>query len=100
MAIRRIDSPQIPVSQAIFRLHCRISLDAFFDELAVPSGVDCALSAASRTVTGVAELVEPFDGPLNLWRRDAKLSRNVAVRINNNNNNNFIETRLQGTIGK
>ena len=35
--------------------HCRILLDAFFDELAVPSGVDCALSAAPRAVTCVAE---------------------------------------------
>ena len=42
--------------------HCLISLDAFFDELAVPSGVDGALSAASRTVTCVAELLEPIDG--------------------------------------
>ena len=50
-----------------------------FDELTVPSGVDCAHSAASRTVTGVAELLEPFDGPPDIWRRDAKLSLNVAV---------------------
>ena len=56
----------------------RISLDAFFDELAVPiaSFVDYV---ASPTVTSVAELLEPFDGPPNIWKRDAKLSRNVAV---------------------
>ena len=38
--------------------HCRNSLDAFVDELAVPSGVDCELSAAYRMVIGVAELDE------------------------------------------
>ena len=59
--------------------HYRISLDAFFDELAVPNGVDCDVSAASRTVTGVAELLQPIDGPPYIWRRDAKLSRNAAV---------------------
>ena len=61
--------------------HCRISLDAFIEELAVISGVDCALSAAARKATRVAELLEPFDGPLVIWRLDAKLSRNVAVAL-------------------
>ena len=46
-----------------FTRHCRISLDAFFDVLAVPSGDDYTLSAPSRTVAGVTELPEPFDGP-------------------------------------
>ena len=40
-----------------FHRHCRISLDAFFDEVAVTSGGNCALSVASRTVTGMAELL-------------------------------------------
>ena len=46
----------MPVSRAIFTgfRHCRILL--------VPSGVDCALFAASRVI-GVAELLVPFDGP-------------------------------------
>ena len=56
---------------------CRISLDAFFNELAVPCSVDCALSTASRTVMGVAELQEPFYGSHDIWKHDAKHSRNV-----------------------
>ena len=59
--------------------NCRISLDAFFDGLAIPRGVDCALSVASRTVTGMVELLQPFNGPPDIWLRDANLSRNVAV---------------------
>ena len=43
------------------------------------SGVDWALSAASHTVTGVAGLLEAFDGPPDIWRRDKMLSPNVAV---------------------
>ena len=35
--------------------------------LVVNGGLDCALSAASRTVTGVAERLEPFDGPHDIW---------------------------------
>ena len=58
---------------------CRISLDAFFDELAVSGGVDCALSAASRTVTSVAVVLEPFDSPPVIWWRDVKLLRSIAV---------------------
>ena len=58
--------------------HCQISLDWLFDELSVPS-VDCTLSVASRTVTGVTELLEPFDLPPDIWRRDAKFSHHVAV---------------------
>ena len=50
-----------------------------FCELAVPSGVNSALYAACQALTGVAELLEPFDGPLDIWRRHAKLLRNVAV---------------------
>ena len=60
---RRTDSREILVFIGNFsHRHCRISLDAFFSELAVPSGVDCVLSAASRTVIGVVELLKPFDG--------------------------------------
>ena len=59
--------------------HCRILLDAFFEELVVPNGVNCALSAASRTVIGVAKLLKPFHGPPDIWRCDAKPSCNVAV---------------------
>ena len=50
-----------------------------FDEPAVPGGVYCAPFVTSQRVSGVAELLEPFDGPSVIWRRDAKLSRNVAM---------------------
>ena len=48
--------------------HCRISLDAFFDHLVVPSDVAYSLSATSQAETGVAEILEPFDGPTDIWR--------------------------------
>ena len=49
----------------------------FFFELAVPSGIDCSFSDTFYSFTGVAELLEPFDGPPVIW--SSKLQRNVAV---------------------
>ena len=79
MAIRRTDSRKILVSLSSFRKDTvEFRLYAIFDELPVSCGVDCALSIASRTVTGETEPLELFDGPPDIWNCDAKLSRNVA----------------------
>ena len=64
-----------PVSRAIFLIDTvEFSWTLFF----MSWRFLVVFSAASRMVTGVAGLLEPFDGPPDIWRCDAKRSRNVA----------------------
>ena len=74
--IRRTDSREIPVSRAIFRIdNVEFRWTRFLMSWRFLMVLhDCSLSTASRTVTGVAVLLEPFDCPPDIWRRDAKLS--------------------------
>ena len=65
LSIRRTDSLEIPVSRALFP----IETDEFSWTRFLTSWRFLVMfSAASRTVTGVAELLEPFDGPPDIRR--------------------------------